>query len=92
MTPTEPASLTDRVADAGSYSCIAATTQAEINLFAATYVSPVQPAGASLCTLCGTVIRNKQWRKEKASRISLNQLYNNQKMAKLILFSTAWLD
>ena len=41
----------------------------------------------------------KQWKKEQASccctgdvclRQSLNQLYNNNKMAKLVLFSTAW--
>ena len=54
--------LVDRVADAaaGCYDggAIAAATEAEIALFAATYVSPVQPAGSSLCTLCGTVIRN----------------------------------
>ena len=57
--------LVDRVADAaagcydgGGGGNIAAATEAEIALFAATYVSPVQPAGSSLCTLCGTVIRN----------------------------------
>ena len=57
--------LVDRVADAAVAGCydggggnIAAATEAEIALFAATYVSPVQPAGSSLCTLCGTVIRN----------------------------------
>ena len=40
---------------------------------------------------------NKQWKKEQASRCTadfclhqlVNQLYNNQKMAKLVLFSTA---
>ena len=40
-----------------------------------------------------------QWKKEQASRCctadvclcqSANKLYNNQKMAKLVLFSTAW--
>ena len=59
--------LVDRVAECydggggggGGGGSIAAATEAEIALFAATYVSPVQPAGSSLCTLCGTVIRNR---------------------------------
>jgi len=43
-------------------------------------------------------VSSKQWKKEQASRYctadvclrqSVNQLYNNQKMAKFFLFSTA---
>ena len=45
------------------------------------------------------MVVSKQWKKEQASRCctadvclhqSVNQLHNHNKMAKLILFSTAW--
>ena len=48
-----------------------------------------------------SAVRVKEWKKEQASCCctayvclgqSVNQLYNNQKMAKVVLFSIAWLE
>ena len=62
-------------------------------------ILPAMPAQGTMMGISLSSVFGRQWKKEQASRCytadvylcqSVNQLYNNQKMVKLALFSAVW--